>query len=279
MNDYEVVGNENFFAEVYKKGAWVGQILDNGRKLFKETIEGLELHGGCPILIPYGDLVKDAKYSFSNKTYHLPKNAYSVNNFKDSIHGITRTQEWSVVERGEEYISLETEVDDTGYPSRLYVNIVYKIKERSFDTNFKVSNVGEINAPIVIGAHPYFNISHPWKLYTQKKVQMLNYPDGIFPDGKLLDYSFNEIEEPGKMSFDYSFVGGGIIRLESNKVKIIFERSNMDYFEIYNGHFAGRDSVAIEPLTGAINAFNNGIGLKILSPREKMECGFKITVD
>jgi len=276
--DFEVVGSERFYATVYRKGAYVGQIFLDGMKILKETKDSMELNGGIPILIPYADLVKNAKYSFNNKEFHLPKNAHVIGNFKDSIHGLVRSQEWQVDERGEDFVSLVTYVDDPGYPSKLMVKVVYRLTYLSFEANISVTNIGQIDAPIVIGAHPYFKVTHLWRLYHHSKIQMLNYPDGIFPDGKLIDYSFNDIEDPGKLNLDHSFIGGGNLKLESGLSTIKIERRNMDYFEVYNGTYAGKDSVAIEPMTGAINAFNNHIGLKILSPDKKMDCGFAITL-
>lgn len=43
------------------------QITFGGQKILKETEDNNELHGGIPILILYGELVKDAMYSFQVK--------------------------------------------------------------------------------------------------------------------------------------------------------------------------------------------------------------------
>lgn len=276
--DFEVVGSEEFYATVYRRGAYVGQILLGKKKVLKESVHVGDTKGGMTILIPYVDLVKDAKYNFQGKEYYLPKNAHIVGNFRDSIHGLVRLQEWRVYERGEDFISLVTEVKDPGYPSKLDAKITYRVKENSLDVTILVRNTGASDAPIVVGAHPYFRVSRPWRLYHQSKIYMLNYPDGVFPDGRLVDYSFNDIMDPWRIRLDHSFVGGGTLRLESPLSTIVLERRNMDYFEVYNGKYAGRNSVAIEPLTGAINAFNNGIGLKVLPPDKTLECGFTIKI-
>lgn len=278
MSDFEIVGSEDFFATIYRRGAYVGQIVKNGKKILKETEDGIDIKGGIPILVPYGDLVRNAKYTFHETEYHLPKNAHVVGNYRDSIHGLARTQEWNVKKRNDNSISIFTEINDPGYPSILGVEITYTIIEGSFAASISVVNIGEVPAPLVIGAHPYFAISGPWKLHHQDRIQMLNYPDGIFPDGKMIDYSFNDINNPEKLNLDSSFVGGGTLKLESKYSTIILERINMTYFEVYNGTFAGKNSVALEPLTGAIDAFNNGIGLKEISSGEKFECGFRITI-
>ena len=129
------------------------------------------------------------------------------------------------------------------------------------------------------GAHPYFLSDHQWRLYHGDTIQRLNYPDGVYPDGELVDYDFNHIDEPWRLNLDDSFVGGGILKLESKVSKIILNRNNMDYFEVYNGVHAGQNSVAIEPLSGANNAFNNGIGLKTIKSGKTMKCGFTISID
>jgi len=50
----------------------------------------------------------------------------------------------------------------------------------------------------------------------------------------------------------------------------------MPFFVLYNGKYAEGKSIAIEPLTGAPDAFNNGIGLKIIDPLKSLNTQFKI---
>ncbi len=278
MRDFEILGNKDFLVSIYNRGAYIGQITLNGKKILKESEDNNELHGGLPILIPYGDLVKDAKYKFNGKMYYLPKNAYSVGNFTDSIHGLVRSQHWSAIERGDDYISLVTDISDPGYPSTLRVNIIYQIRGCSLSVTISLSNIGENEAPAVVGAHPYFAVDHQWKLYHSESIKKLNYIDGVYPDGTLLDYNFNDIDEPWRLNLDNSFIGGGTLKLESGASTIVLKRQNMDYFEVYNGKYAGPNSVAIEPLSGAINAFNNGIGLKIIQPKKTIKCVFTIAI-
>ena len=277
MSDFEIVGSDILYARVHKLGAYVSQITFRGKQILKEAGDGSDLHGGMPILIPYGDLVREAKYTFDGRVYHLPKNAASVGNYRDSIHGFVRSQEWTVFDRGDDFISMRTMVEDPGYPSRLLIEVKYSVVGQKFGTAFKVHNIGRSSAPVVIGAHPYFVVSRPWTIHHSKDIEMLNYPDGIFPDGKTLQYSFNNRMDCSELALDNTFVGGGTIKVESRHSTVIIDRHGMEYFEVYNGEYAGERSVAIEPLTGSINAFNNGIGLRKLLPDETMECGFSIT--
>lgn len=278
MNITEIIGSDSSFAKIHNLGAYVSQLRLEDIEIFKTSNNEVTLSSGLPILIPYADLVRKAEYRFKGRIYHLPKNASIIGNTSDSIHGLTRNLQWNTKIRGKNHVALEVRFKDPGYPSEMLTEVKYTVSRISFDVTIKLKNIGDKVVPFVIGAHPYFIIRQSWRLSHKDPIRKLNYPDGIFPDGKLIDYSFNEIEDPGKMNYDDSFVGGGDLTLESSHSCIVLERRNMDYFEVYNGKFAGPKSIALEPMTGAINAFNNGIGLKSLSPRQEFECGFKITL-
>lgn len=126
---------------------------------------------------------------------------------------------------------------------------------------------------------PYFILDNHWSLYHNDKIQRLNYPGGVYSDGKLMDYNFNNINVPWKLDLGYSSVGGGILKLESKASKIILNRNNIDYFEVYNGIYAVQNSAAIEKLSGTINAFKNGIELQTTYHGKTMESEFTISID
>lgn len=278
MYGEEIIGSDSSFSKIQNVGAQVSQLRLKEVEIFRLSERERSLSFGLPIMIPYADLVKNAEYKFKGRVYYLPRNASAIGNINDSIHGLTRNLVWSTKARGNNHVTLEVKFRDPGYPSEMMAQVKYTISRVSFDIEIKLKNIGDRDAPFVIGAHPYFKVQQPWRLYHKYPIKKLNYPDRIFPDGTLLYYNFNEIDNPGKKKYDDSFVGGGRLKLESSHSYIFLERRNMDYFEVYNGKFAGMQSVALEPMTGAINAFNNGIGLKSLSPNQEFECGFKITV-
>ncbi|MEM3675639.1 MAG: aldose 1-epimerase, partial [Thermoplasmataceae archaeon] len=58
--------------------------------------------------------------------------------------------------------------------------------------------------------------------------------------------------------------------LETAKYSVGFQSQDFNYFVLYNGKWAGGVSVALEPMTGAVDCFHNGIGLKTVKPGETL---------
>ena len=52
----------------------------------------------------------------------------------------------------------------------------------------------------------------------------------------------------------------------------------MPYIVIYNGEHAGNNAVAIEPMTGAPDAYHNGIGIISLDKGNEFKCSYSIEV-
>ena len=69
-----------------------------------------------------------------------------------------------------------------------------------------------------------------------------------------------------------------MLELSSEYGQIKLERKNMPYFVLYNGKYSRGESVALEPMTGAPDAFNNRIGITEVEPAGEFTCGFKISI-
>ena len=55
-----------------------------------------------------------------------------------------------------------------------------------------------------------------------------------------------------------------VLSSEYSEVKI--NKKNLDYVQIYTT----QNAVAVEPMSGAPDAYHNGIGLKVIQPGEKV---------
>ena len=274
----EIIGNDVLYAEVLEKGAYVKNIYFDGKCILKESTDGEQTHGGMQLLIPYADRVQKATYNFSGKRYHLPRNSSLEGDIHSSIHGILREKICKVKERKTNKITFETDIVDTGMPSKLKVLVTYKAGESLFDTKIRVINAGKHLVPVVVGAHPYFLIRGKYTINHTDPIKKLYYPDGVFPDGSLLPAELNSFADLSTQTIDDSFHGGGALSLKSDYSHIVLTRTNMNYFEVYNGTYARPNSVALEPMTGAINAFNNKIGLKVLPRDKSLICSFRIDI-
>ncbi|MBX8631675.1 MAG: aldose 1-epimerase [Thermoplasmata archaeon YP2-bin.285] len=262
------------YALVEPRGAYVRKLVIGGRDILKETQDGKETHGGACNLIPYAGRVRNATYTFDGRVYLLP-----VNSGSNSIHGFAKDRVFKL-EEGDSACMLRalSQISDRGYPSELRTEITMRIGERRFEVAYEITNTGAQRAPVVIGSHPYFLTGERWRLIHSSEIERLNTDSEGIPDGTLQRVDYNHLRDMSGMTFDECYSGGGLISLVSDETVIRIQRNGMNFFVLYNGRYCSGSSVAVEPMTGAPDAFNNRIGLNILEPGQSMECSFLIEV-
>lgn len=265
----ELRKNESL-AFIDSTGAYLSSLILNGVRILKESEDGESTHGGSAILIPFANRIKDARYVFQGKEFFLP-----VNDGNNSIHGLVREKIFNIVKTTDDSAVLRYDLEDSGYPSKIQILVSYHLAKYSISVDFTVINTGGRDVPIVVGAHPYFLVNGEYFIHTDEPVLMLNYTDHYFPDGNARFFDIGKNNLSG-MNLDNSFFGGGEITLISRDLEISIYRNKMPFFVLYNGKYSSGKSIAIEPMTAAPDAYNNGIGLNIIRPGNKFECGFGI---
>lgn len=261
---------DNAEAYIEEKGAYIAGLYLAGKKILKEKQDEKLTHGGAAIMIPFANRVKNHTYVFEGERYFLPGN-----DGQNSIHGLIMGSPFDITTQEENYVVMNHRLSHPGFPSELDIKIRFEISMKQFAVKFSVKNTGSKRAPIVIGAHPYFLTKGDYQINCEEPTFKLNYIDKYFPDGMAEFVNLNGINLSGKI-LDNTFYGGGKIRLKSEYSDIEIDRKNMPFFVLYNGKYAEGKSIAIEPMTGAPDAFNNGIGLKIIDPLKSVNTQFKI---
>ncbi|NON62143.1 aldose 1-epimerase [Acidianus sp. RZ1] len=257
-------------AKALRKGAYLSLLYIEGLEILKPGIYEHLTHGGMAILLPYANRVFNATYTWEGRTYHLPK----AKGQNYSIHGLVRNKIWKVRRFDKSSITMEYTLSHKGYPTTLNCFVTYSLSSNGLTVNLEVKNIGDIRSPLTVGFHPYFIFKNTWKLECEKNVNILN----ISPE-KVTQRSqeCSKIRFPN--SFDTTFKGGGELILISEDRKLKIRRNNMEFFQVYNGEWAGNDSVAIEPMSGPPYAFNNGYGLSAIEPYQTLKFGFNIIVE
>lgn len=263
----------NSIARVEEKGAYLSSLVLDGVDVIKKSMDGEQTHGGSAVLIPYAGRVREAAYIFDGKMYSLPKN-----NGENSIHGFLKDIEWHITASSENDVSIECDFDNSGYPSSLHTSIKYSIGKKLLMVDATVKNTGGKSSPLLVGFHPYFLTDGKYNFRHSEGLRELNFLDQYFPDGSSEKVDFNNDPEFSAREFDNAFVGGGVLELVCTSYTLEIARNNMGYLVIYNGKYAEKNSVAVEPMTGAPDAYNNGLGLIRLSPGEVYKCGFSVSI-
>lgn len=104
--------------------------------------------GRNPNLFPVVGNLKNGKVMIEGREYEMGR------------HGFARNSEFEVAERGADYVVFELcESEETlkRYPYKFSFQVVHRLTENGFSTEYRVKNTGEKVLPYCVGAHTAFN--------------------------------------------------------------------------------------------------------------------------
>nr|WP_291999910.1 aldose 1-epimerase [Caldivirga sp.] len=254
-------------AIIYEKGAYLYSWSIGGRDVILKGNLDAPTRGGMAILIPYANRVKGAEYVFNGVKYTLPVKWWPPRE-DHAIHGLVLDKDFIVKESTVNSALLNYVLRHSGYPSILDILVKYELGGDSLKVSFTIRNIGSSDAPLTVGAHPYFLVSSDWNIRTGGESYQCEAVDKI-PTGRLIR------RELSKGEWDDCFIVDDPIELTSSYSGITITRVNMKYLQVYTGI---PNAVAVEPMSGAPDAYHNGMGLITIKPNETREFSFTIKV-
>jgi aldose 1-epimerase len=118
---------------------------------------------GTPILFPFPNRIRDARFTFDGRTYQLP-----ATNGPNAIHGFAMTAAWDVIEHkagadhasivGSYQISKHSPESRALWPADALLQVAYVLAGRRLSMTVTVSNPGAADLPYGFGIHPYFRL-------------------------------------------------------------------------------------------------------------------------
>jgi len=229
-------------------------------------------------LSPWPCRIPNGEYKFAGKKFKLNKM------FRDgtALHGLLFDQPFDIAD---EFADEETASvlltnsyngTDSGYPFHYECEVRYSVfKNNKLEVETTISNHSQEEIPIADGWHPYFQLGgkvDDWELYFPA-ITMLEFDRKLVPTGHFQPYNkFNEFKKIGSIKLDSCF----FLRIDEskpvctvrnplNKVAIhFFTNPAYSYLQLFIPPH--RNSIAIENLSAAPNAFNNMMGLIKLQP-------------
>lgn len=227
------------------------------------------------ILFPFANRVQQGKYIYGDKTYQLVCNEVQNQN---AIHGLVYDKPFEIINSSIDNESSSIELKYTertghkGFPFQYALSLRYKLSSNALSLMVKVKNEDQHSFPFTLGWHPYFNsryLAQSQLLFSALK-EFVNNESGIpISSNKFtrsMPLKLNQTE------LDHAFA------LDSNKVKFHTPEyqltlrgfdDNDNYLQLFTPKSTGM--IAIEPMTGISNSFNNKIGLKILKPNNEFQ--------
>lgn len=246
-------------------------------------------------LIPFPNRIKDGKYNFSGTDYQLYINHPAE---KHALHGFIYDKQFVVtdvdIDNDSAIIELEYFYNGfiPGYPFKFSSHITYALtREIGFKCTTKVKNIDDRPLPFGNGWHPYFKFDKKvdeliLKIPSTQKVEVDN---RLIPTGEVIPFKqFQQREKIGDTNFDTGFILNQdknsatteIYNSEKDvKIVIIQETGERkyNYLQVYIP--PSRDSIAIEPMTCNIDAFNNNDGLIILEPEDEFCASYGVILE
>ncbi|MFK7808882.1 MAG: aldose 1-epimerase [Saprospiraceae bacterium] len=246
------------------------------------------------LLFPFPNRLKDGRYIWNNDAYTFFINDSITNN---ALHGFGLDKKFEVVkqETSESHCSVACRYEYNGdlpaYPFPFTMEVLYKLKGAGkFSMTMTFYNDGAEAIPVGLGWHPYFKIGDNIDDLRMEMppCEMIGVDKQMIPTGKRYEYDeFANSKKMGATILDNCFFfppsdnNKAEVVLVSENIKLRFWQmtgeGKLNYMQIYT--HPDRQSIAIEPMSCNVNAFNNGEGLMVLLPNEKVEvtCGVEVT--
>lgn len=272
------------------------------------SLGGVDLVAGYPsdvppplsagvVLVPWPNRVRDGRWVHDGVVQQLD---ITEPKFHNALHGLLRTTPYRLLQRSDERIELQATVfPQRGYPFHLDTRVQYTVTADGLEVRHTLRNVGAVEAPVAVGAHPYLAIggvpSDELTLTVAARTHLevddrLN-PTGSAPvegtrwdlrDGRLVgELELNDcwadvVLQNGRSSHALAAADGRTVTLwadaSCNYVQVFITRIFPDGADV-------RTAVAVEPMTAPADAFNSGHGLRWLDPGEEWTVSWGIRAD
>jgi aldose 1-epimerase len=249
-----------------------------------EAIEQDRYYRGVP-LYPFVNRLDAGRYSFNGHHYEFPVNETGRNN---ALHGfiqhlpVTITATHLNQNRAQAIAVYEYTGDRAGYPFPARVTMTYTLDSSgSLELEIAVLNLSGETVPVGIGWHPYFTLGEPVNdlLLRLPACQQVLVDDRLLPTGDLEPVTSFVSLTPIKNTFfdtcyalnrdDDSFAVKEVV-LWSERLQqglAIWQTSGPEQFNFIQVCVPpDRNSIAVEPVSCGINAFNTHEGLSYLQP-------------
>jgi len=233
------------------------------------------------ILAPFPNRLKDGRYSAGGREFQFPLNEPERQN---ALHGFVLDKVFEVERVGlsEETASIALAYRYAGdfsfYPFPFVLRVLYSLRRSGhFEMILELENTGGEEMPAGLGWHPYFGLGAPadWMELQLPAVEKVIVDGRMIPTGKKVVFSdFREMKSLSGAAFDTGFrllekraVSEAVLGLGSFRLHY-WQDSGFPFLQVFIP--PAKQSIALEPMTCNIDAFNNGEGLRMLRPGEIM---------
>ncbi|MEH6536345.1 MAG: aldose 1-epimerase [Psychroserpens sp.] len=234
------------------------------------------------VLFPFANRIKDGEYTFNDSKYELDCNESDKNN---ALHGLVYNKTFVCVHKTltSNYASLTLQYKDAGkskgFPFKFNIELIYTLSQSGLNLSAKVVNECDKTFPFTLGWHPYFNS----KDLNNSSINFVSSKKYRFDNQQIISGTTSlDVEMPFQLK-DVKLDDGYPLatnELEFSTPEYSFKLTSTsieNFLQLYTPNQP--NVIAIEPMTGAADNFNNKIGLQMLDPNDTYNVEWNIKIE
>jgi aldose 1-epimerase len=278
------IANKNSKAKIHlNKGASLQELTLNGYNLIKPMHPlNYSTTYASSIMFPFANRIKDGIYEFNGDRHQLDINEKELNN---ALHGLVYNKTFDVLssKTTDDYASVVLCYNENkkaaGFPYHYTIKLEFILTQCTLNLKIEVKNTDSTIFPFTIGWHPYFLSSD---LYNSSIIFDSN--EKVKLDSQNITQSIEAYENINVLKIkdqrmdDCFILKTKNVEFQTPKYRLKINTSEKESFlQLYTPPY--KNTIAIEPTTGISDSFNNGIGLKILKPKEVYHIEWNLKID
>src|SRR5690625_286567 len=283
-------------------------IVETGAGIRSYTLDGVHLLGGypperlCPSargqwLVPWPNRIRDGKYTYADEEQVLPIQDPEPDS---AIHGLARWAPVGVLDQDAARVELgAVRPARPGYPWSLEMRVTWELSADGLAATLTVRNLAAEPVPFGAGAHPYLAAGGTFRELvdageiTVPGATRLTGENSFLTERKGVDES-DDFRTARRVGTHQLGLYTDLDRGDDGLARVVFDREDgwqvtlwqdesWPFVLLYTSDQVSesegrRTSVAVEPMTCAVDAFNSGDGLITLAPGEEFTGRWGISV-
>jgi len=253
--------------------------LEQGGRLQELTLLGKSIMKEIPdfnynasyasaVLFPFANRIENGKYTFKNTKFQLDCNEKGLN----ALHGLVYNKKFEIVHtiKSSSYASVTIvyqELEESkGFPFKYNIQLMYTLTNDEISLSVTIKNTDVNPFPFTLGWHPYFFTDALSKSVLKFKSDKKIVFDENLITNKIEAYNAHAVFKVENKALDDCFIlNSNTIGFKTSNYQIEISTNQLEnYLQLYTPE--NLPLIAIEPMTGVSNSFNNNIGLQVLQP-------------
>lgn len=243
------------------------------------------------ILFPFINRLDEGKWLYNEQELQFPVNETELNN---ALHGFLFRKSLEVISTRNDQEGIEINLgydyraEYEYYPFNLDIRLTYRISSpETLSLHFDITNVGTDDAPMALGWHPYFTLDEGVENLelTAPPMEQILVDDRLLPTGETQPFTdFDHRQKLGNRKLDTCFAlkeGGETtttLYSPQRQTEITVRQDDLfNYMQLFIP--PDRKSIAIEPVTSNINAFQTGEGLMCVAPHQRINGSISVSIN